>query len=130
MAEASNQDISQEAGFDEAVEALCSKDARFKPEAYGFVMAALSYTLSTLGDVRHVTGPELLAGVRELALECFGPMAKDVFNHWGVYTCRDFGDVVFNLVDEKLLSKTEDDKIEDFEDGFDFEEEFVSKFQW
>lgn len=130
VAEANDQDIFKETAFEETIEALCCKDARFKPEAYSFVMTALSYTLSRLGEVRHVTGRELLEGVRELALECFGPMAKDVFNHWGVHTCKDFGSVVFNLVEMRLLSKTEDDTLEDFEDGFDFEAEFVAKFQW
>jgi uncharacterized repeat protein (TIGR04138 family) len=122
--------MTDETRFDEKVEAICDRDPRFKPQAYGFVMAALSYTLSTLEELRHITGQELLEGIRELGLELYGPMAKEVFNYWGLYSCEDFGRIVFNLVSEGLLSKTDQDKIEDFRDGFDFEEEFVAKFQW
>jgi uncharacterized repeat protein (TIGR04138 family) len=125
-----SSNMTDENEFDERIEALCDKDPRFKPQAYGFVMAALSYRLSQLGEVRHVTGQELLEGVRELGLELYGPMAKEVFNHWGLHSCSDFGQIVFNLVNEELLSKTDKDRLEDFENGFDFEEEFVAKFQW
>lgn len=116
--------------LEEKIEALCDRDPRFKPQAYSFVLAALTHTLSRLGEVRHVTGQELLAGVKDLGLELYGPMAKEVFNYWGLHSCTDFGEIVFNLVEEELLSKTDEDKLEDFVDGFDFEEEFVAKFQW
>jgi uncharacterized repeat protein (TIGR04138 family) len=122
--------MTNEIQFDEKIEVLCDRDPRYKPEAYGFVLAALSHTLSRLGEVRHVSGQELLIGVRELGLEMYGPMAKEVFNYWGLHSCTDFGSIVFNLVDEGLLGKTDEDRIEDFENGFDFEEEFVAKFQW
>jgi len=116
--------------FEEKIQAICDRDPRFKSPAYGFVLAALSHAFSRLGEIRHVTGQELLESVKQLGLELYGPMAKEVFNCWGLHSCEDFGDVVFNLVEEGMLSKTEEDKIEDFEKGFDFEEEFVAKFPW
>ena len=122
--------MQDEARFEAKIEALCERDARYKPEAYSFVLAALSYTLARTGEIRHISGQELLDGLRELGIESYGPMAKEVLNHWGILGCRDVGHVVFNLVEEGLLSKTESDSLEDFENGFDFEEEFITKYRW
>ena len=51
-------------------------------------------------------GPELLGGVRDLALQEFGLMARTVFRMWGVNSTADFGEIVFNLIDAGLMSKT------------------------
>ncbi len=122
--------MDEKARFEARIETLCERDSRYKAQAYSFVMAALSYTLARTGEVRHVTGQELLAGLKELAADSYGPMAKEVLNHWGIVECRDVGNIVFNLVGEGLMSKTESDDLEDFEDGFDFEEEFVTNYKW
>jgi len=100
------------------------KDPRYKEDVYVFVMEALSFTQKKYSRIKHVTGIELLEGIRELLINKFGPMTLTVLHHWGVYTTEDFGNIVFNLVDNKVLSKTEDDKIEHFKDGFDFDEVF------
>jgi uncharacterized repeat protein (TIGR04138 family) len=112
------------------IEGIVERDGRYRPEAYAFVMRALSHTVSGLEAPRHVTGQELLSGIRGLALEEYGPMAKSVFEHWGVRRSVDFGHLVFNLVGEGLLGKTETDRIEDFEEGFDFEEALVRDYPW
>jgi uncharacterized repeat protein (TIGR04138 family) len=78
--------------------------------------------------MRHVTGAELLGGLRVYALDQFGPMAKSILNSWGIKTSRDFGAIVFNLIDHKVFSKTESDRIEDFEGVFDFDDAFVIPF--
>ena len=44
--------------------------------------------------------------------------------HWGIEQTRDFGEIVFNLVAADLMSKTEQDQIEDFIDVYQFEDEF------
>jgi len=46
------------------------KDSRYNPDAYYFVRKALSFT-QDLYDGRHVTGPELLKGIRRYALRLF-----------------------------------------------------------
>ena len=112
------------------IQALCERDGRYKPEAYTFTMAAVSYSIARIGEPRHISGRELLAGLKELTIESYGPMAKEVLNYWGIRDCRDVGHVVFSLVDEGLLSKTDSDSIEDFDEGFDFEEEFVTNYRW
>ncbi|MHC5081994.1 MAG: Minf_1886 family protein, partial [Planctomycetota bacterium] len=78
--------------------------------------------------VGHVTGRELLEGARLRALEELGYLARTVFEGWGIRTTRDFGEVVFLLVKEELMGKTDQDSLEDFEDVYDFEEVFEKSF--
>lgn len=103
---------------------IIASDPRYKPDAYAFVMAALGYTQRKIGKRRHVSGKELLDGIREYAIDEFGVMARTVFEHWGVRSTEDFGNIVFNMVDAGLMSKTEDDSIDDFKDGYDFKDAF------
>lgn len=107
---------------------IIAQDPRYKPEAYLFVHDALGHTWARLDQRRHVTGRELLDGIKYLALERYGPMARAVLNSWGVRTTDDFGAIVFNLVDAGLLSKTEEDDIEDFRDVYDFDDVFVRSY--
>jgi uncharacterized repeat protein (TIGR04138 family) len=100
------------------------KDGRFPLEAYRFLYESLDHTIQRLGERRHVTGRELLEGIRDLALRQFGPLARMVFDRWNVRRTEDFGDMVFNLVDAGLMSRQETDSREDFAGGFDFDEAF------
>jgi len=107
---------------------VIAEDPRFKPEAYLFVHDALGHTWARLDRRRHVTGRELLDGIKNLALKRYGPMARAVLNSWGVRTTDDFGAIVFNLVDAGLLSKTKEDRIEDFHAVYDFDDAFVRSY--
>lgn len=110
------------------IEAILERDPRYRVDAYVFVHDALSHTVDKLRRRRHVTGRELLDGIRELAVERFGLMALSVLNSWGVRTTDDFGNIVFNLVGAGLMGKTEDDKVEDFHAVYDFDEVFVRDY--
>lgn len=112
----------------ETLQDLVARDGRYKLDAYLFVIEALAFTRQRLKAERHVDGHQLLWGIKELALERFGPLAKMVFESWGVRRTLDFGHIVFNMVDAKLLSKTDDDRIEHFRDGYDFTEVFVTNY--
>jgi len=107
---------------------ILAKDPRYKSEAYVFVHDALGYTWQRLEQRRHVTGRELLEGIKDLALKRYGQMAHAVLRSWGVRTTDDFGNLVFNLVDAGLLSKTEEDRIEDFHAVYDFDDAFVGSY--
>ena len=113
----------------ELLEPVLKKDIRYKAEAYIFVREGLDHTVRKLEKVRHVSGQELLDGMREYALKEYGPITKRVLSEWGINECIDFGNIVFNLVDEGLLGKTEEDSIEDFMDGYDFHEAFILPFR-
>jgi len=120
--------------FRETVNAICQKDGRYPPEAYAFLVEALDVTLKTLlkddpEHGKHVSGKELLEGIRSHALAEFGPMTHTVFAEWGIRTTLDFGEIVFNLVETGRLGKTETDSVEDFRDVYSFEKEFLKPFE-
>ncbi len=119
--------------FEEAVELVRVKDQRYTVDAYQFVKEALEHTQRTIGKdkrgrTRHVTGQELLKGIRQYALERYGPMALMLLEEWGVRACSDFGEMVFNLIEIGLLAKTPNDSREDFQGGYDFVEAFRKPF--
>jgi uncharacterized repeat protein (TIGR04138 family) len=132
--------------FDDALDQILIQDGRFQREAYAFVREALDFTQKRAekagktetrhepheepaeGKIRHVTGQQLLAGIRDYALAEYGPMALTVLNEWGVHRCEDFGEIVFNMVESHLLAKTKKDSREDFKGGYDFVEAFRQPF--
>lgn len=126
----------QDLEFTEIVGLICKEDSRFHRQAYTFVRQALDHTVkeikrldpSRTGKSQHVSGPELLNGIRAYALDQFGPLTKTVLVAWGITRCQDFGDIVFNLIDYNVFSKTEQDRREDFADIYDFDEAFVKPF--
>ena len=124
----------QAASFEEAIEQIAAQDLRYHREAYFFLREALDHTHKITGKppkknaVRHVSGQELLNGVREYALQQFGPMTLTVLEEWGIKRCEDFGEIVFNMVENKLLAKTEQDSREDFRNGYDFHDAFRKPF--
>jgi uncharacterized repeat protein (TIGR04138 family) len=117
------------------------RDPRYAHEAYEFVYAALRHTQRRLGreppamieQTRegdyHVTGPQLLEGVRELALREFGLMARTVFRTWGINSTADVGEIVFNLVAANLMSKTAEDSRDDFRDVYDLDQVLVRDYR-
>ena len=119
--------------FEEALEKMIQHDHRYHRHAYLFIREALDFTQKVVekkarDEVRHVSGQELLAGIRSYALEQFGPMTQMVFSEWGIRTCEDFGELVFNMVENNLLAKTAQDSREDFKNGYDFFEAFRRPF--
>ena len=123
----------QEVNFDEVLEKMLAQDSRFAREAYHFTREALDFTQKLIsrenkGTVRHVTGQELLDGIRQFALQQFGPMTMTVLEEWGIRNCRDFGDIVFNMVESGLLAKTDKDTRDDFQNGYEFTDAFRKPF--
>ncbi|PIV39452.1 MAG: hypothetical protein COS29_02480 [Candidatus Omnitrophica bacterium CG02_land_8_20_14_3_00__42_8] len=103
---------------------ILTKDKRYDPEAYSFIMASMDYTMKKLKRKGHVTGQELSDGIKDYCLEQFGPLARPVLEKWGIKSTNDFGEIVFNLIDSGLLGKTERDRREDFHDRYNFKEAF------
>ena len=95
---------------------ILKNDRRFKTDAYYLVMASLGRLMEPLEQPRHVSGCELLQAIRNEAEEQFGPMAGTVLGHWGIQNSLDFGLIVFNMVQEGILSRQETDSLEDFKD--------------
>lgn len=103
---------------------------QYKVESYSFLLAALHFTVGKLKQPRHVSGQELLEGIRQYALEQFGPMTRTVLNHWGIEEALDFGKMVFALIEVDLMRKNDDDSLDDFKNGFDFKEAFDQKYDF
>jgi uncharacterized repeat protein (TIGR04138 family) len=66
--------------------------------------------------------------MRQYALEQYGPLALTVLNYWGIERTNDFGEIVFELIEFKVLGKTENDQLDHFSDLFDFKEAFEKPF--
>ena len=124
--------------FDEAVRRCTrSRDRRYSVHAYEFVYLALGFTQQAMGRDssgkeerrRHISGQELLEGIRRLAIDRFGLLALPVMKQWGVHRTEDFGEIVFNLVECGQLRKTEQDTRSDFANGYSFEEAFGGPLQ-
>jgi uncharacterized repeat protein (TIGR04138 family) len=119
------------------LEELVRRDPRYAYEAYAFVFAALAHTQRLMGradepaagEERHVSGPQLLEGVRDLALREFGLMARTVFKLWGINRTADFGEIVFNLVEANLMSKTDQDDRLDFQDVYDLDKALTEGYR-
>ena len=120
--------------FSQAIQQIIEQDARYNEDAYHFLREALDYTIKLYakpesGESRHVSGQELLEGIRKYAIQEFGPLAKTVLNRWGIHTTDDFGAIVFNLVEKGILGKNDKDSIEDFTNGYNFDEAFLHPFK-
>ncbi len=109
------------------------RETRYHPNAYQFVYQALRFTQQSLNravtpgaetEEAHISGGELLEGIRALAVNQFGLMTRIVFRRWGVRTTDDFGQIVFELVERGEMSKTDRDQPRDFSDVYDFDEVF------
>lgn len=124
----------QAINFDEILETILTKDPRYRREAYLFLREGLDHAQKQISkanknEIRHITGQELLGGLRDYGLAQFGPMTATVLGEWGIHRCEDFGEIVFNMVEHGLLSKTEKDSREDFKGGYDFDDAFRKPFQ-
>ena len=58
----------------------------------------------------HITGQELVEGIRDLALQQFGLLTRTVFERWGLRTTEDFGRIVFELIEDGRMRKTDRDR--------------------
>src|SRR4051812_9522973 len=119
-----------------AVARLASRK-RYDEEAYRFVVEALHFTQQRLSrprpqsaddDSAHISGQELLTGLREFASKSFGMLAGTVLRSWGVRTTDDVGRIVFELIDRGEMRKTDRDRLSDFAHLYDFREAFVEDY--
>ena len=115
--------------FLDIVTEICEKDDRYHIESYEFVMEALHFSQRKFKKEKHVTGPELLQGIKLLLLQKFGPLTRSVLKHWGINQTDDFGNIVFNLVQFRILSKNDQDHYDSFKNAYDFNEVFEENYR-
>lgn len=116
----------------ERIEQAIREDGRYPPEAYEFLHRGLEYaTRMVHGDEpaegpRHVSGQQLCEGLRGLALEQWGPLARDVLARWNIRATRDFGEMIYFLINLGMMGKQDSDRREDFHEVYDFDQAFNS----
>ena len=116
--------------------AIRERGALFPEEAYQFVREGLVYTAKlfhgearranadTADERRHVSGQQLCVGLKKLATERYGMLARAVLHKWGVRRTDDFGVIVFALIDRCELRQGEQDSFLDFKGVYDFDQAF------
>jgi len=119
--------------FEQAVIEAARQDPRYAADAYHFLRDALDMTIKTMQQgrtdaVNHISGAELCEGLRDYALQQFGPMVPTIFETWGLNTTRDIGEMVFNLIRTGAFSRSKSDKVEDFNHVYSFADAFEKPF--
>ncbi len=105
---------------------LAARQGRYDVEAYCFVSQSLRHAAKLFGKDkaggpdRHLTAEQLIDGALDLAVDRFGLLAEMVLRHWGVKNSEDLGKITFALIDSKVFTKRQNDRIEDFHAGPDF----------
>ncbi|MBI5723163.1 MAG: hypothetical protein HZA50_04335 [Planctomycetes bacterium] len=120
-----------------SMEQIIRADGRYPLDAFAFLHEALAKTSKSVhGEQdetanRHVSGQQLCCGLRDLALERWGPLAKTVLARWNIRGSIDFGNMVYLLIKHNMMRKTDEDSLEDFRNVFDFEDafKFVAQFE-
>ena len=116
------------------IEQLFQEDGRYPIEAVQFVREGYSFAVSKYhpktaeGGERHVNGAQLCHGLRELALQRWGLLARSVLKRWNITSTRDFGEIVFLMVNQEYMKKQPADCLADFDDIYDFEQAFDRDF--
>jgi uncharacterized repeat protein (TIGR04138 family) len=126
--------MSKEPSKKSPLQQILEKDSRYPLEAYQFVSMAVNLISKKItarrktGRTRHISGLQLLNGMKELLLEKYGCMTIEVLSAWNIHRTDDIGDIVFNLAEVKLLGTSENDSKEDFCDRFNFHAAFAAPF--
>jgi uncharacterized repeat protein (TIGR04138 family) len=119
------------------IEQIAAADGSFSAQGIAFVYEGLSYTVKKMTEEsgektspNHISGRDLACGLRDLAIERWGRLAKTVLNRWGIKTTRDFGEIVYLMIEHKWMSAQPSDSIDDFNDVYDFKTVFENQFEF
>ena len=124
---------------------IASRDGRYDPAAFIFVNEAVQSAVKWLksGEMKprdvsasrgddgvnfHISGYELLEGMRRLARERWGCLARTVLERWGVRKTEDVGEIVYLMIDDEKLEwkRRESDTKAEFAGVYDFKDVFDS----
>jgi uncharacterized repeat protein (TIGR04138 family) len=113
-----------------SMEDVIRRDGRYPVEAYGFLHEGLELAVKqahgkeAVQARRHVTGQQLCLALRDLAIQRWGLLAQKVLQKWNIHATDDFGNMVYLLIRNDLMKKTDEDSVGDFHSVFDFNEAF------
>jgi uncharacterized repeat protein (TIGR04138 family) len=110
---------------------IARDDGRYNSAAVKFVYEGLDCVLKkNIDEPQHINGQVLCEGLKELALKKWGRLAKLVLNNWGVKNTRDFGEIVYLMIENKWMSAQPTDSIDDFNNIYDFNSVFKERFKF
>lgn len=115
---------------EDLIERVATTHGRYPASAYAFVLAALEYGQLRRPVRGHMAGDALALACRDFALEQFGLTSRTVLSHWGIHRTQDLGLMVYHLIEVGLLVGQSEDRLEDFDDVFDFAEVFERAYPW
>jgi len=107
-------------------EDILAKDDRYAAHAYALLMDVVHYLTE---NGKHTSGEDILDEFKERALDQYGPMTYTVLTEWGLKTCSDIGEMMFNLAEGHRVAKEENDTPESFAGGYDFRETFLAPYE-
>jgi uncharacterized repeat protein (TIGR04138 family) len=123
--------MSQDPPFRDFVARALRRDPRYHPLAYELVRDALHVAMKKFrgdGGESHVSGQQVLEGLRTHCLSEYGPMALTVLDTWGIHESLDVGNIVYNLIDAGFFFKSANDSLEDFK-GLDLRDALSQPYQ-
>ena len=111
------------------IEQIAREDGRYNPKAFKFVYDGLGYSIENLTQKPgHITGQTLCEGLKLYAVKKWGRLAKLVLNNWGIKTTRDFGEIVYLMIENEWMNARPEDSITDFDCVYNFRTAFVDEF--
>lgn len=131
-----DEDTTQQRGPEEMAR-LIQADGRYPLDAFEFLHDALETAARTVHGKspaepgkRHVSGQQLCESLRDLAIQRWGLLAPTVLGRWRIHSTLDFGNMVYLLVNNGFMQKTDEDSLDDFRDVYDFTKAFNVKVQF
>ena len=119
------------------IEEIAIEDGRYHHKSLKFVFEGLAATIDKMRQQedpeampRHITGEELAWGLATEAQKRWGRLAGMVLSQWGVRTTRDFGEIVYLMIDSGWMTSQETDTIEDFDHVYDFSDVFEKQYSF
>lgn len=98
--------------FEDAVDTIMNTHTEYAPDAYFFMRTALDSATRRFNKTAanpHLSAEELYLGFCAALLEEYGPLAKAVTEHWGVFSSADVGAIVYNLIEVGVFGRQESD---------------------
>lgn len=117
------------------MEDVIQEDGRYPLEAFAFLHEGLRRAIQDVhgeseGGQRHVSGSQLCLSLRDLAVERWGLLARAVLARWRIRGTIDFGNMVYLLITNNFMKKTEEDSLEDFRDVYEFNDAFDARYEF
>lgn len=112
-------------------EEAAKRDDRYPVAAFCYVAKCLKRLLASSegkgGNHPHVSGKDICLALKQSFLDDFGTLARGILEQWNLKETNDFGNIIYDLIDVKLLTTSPQDSRSDFVDVYLFKDAFTPK---